>query len=226
MFLIPGIHYSRTGCHLNGRLVDAALVPLVCDLSAARQVASFGSIYFRQFCSFCYLSKDDMDHFNPWKWEPRALARHREGVSAWKNATDRAARKRAFNRYGVRWSVLIDLPYWDPIEFTIIESMHNGYLGLFHNHCRKIWAMSITVSDGDGYTDPAGAPQRPDDEQMDDALSALTEGDFEALLTMDTSALGHLCADHGLRRSKKKKQMIKELRIWVFRKSSHLFYIG
>lgn len=31
MFWIPGVRYTRTGCHPNGRLVIAALVPLVCD---------------------------------------------------------------------------------------------------------------------------------------------------------------------------------------------------
>lgn len=216
VFWIPGVQYTHTGRHPNGRLVNAALIPLVCDLLAARQVAGFGSIHFRLFCSYCSLPRDDIDCFEPLLWPERTLERHREGVSAWKAAPNRTARQKVFDEYGVRWSVLMELPYWDPTQFTILESMHNWYLGLFHNHCRKVWGMSITVNDGEGYKDPSGkTPPRPDDQKMGEATAALDNHDYESLLVMDTSVLWHLCADHDLPRSKKKKALVKSLKDWV-----------
>ena len=31
--------------------------------------------------------------------------------------------------YCIRYTVLLDLPYFNPIDFTAIDSMHNLYLG-------------------------------------------------------------------------------------------------
>ena len=94
--------------------------------------------------------------------------------------------------------------------------MHNGYLGLCHNHCRKVWGMSITITNGDGYIDPSTKmPPCPDNEKIELALATLMDSNYDTLLVMDTSILWHLCADRDLQCSKKKKQMIKALREWV-----------
>lgn len=33
------------------------------------------------------------------------------------------------SKYGCRYSILLDLPYFDPISMTIIDPMHNLYSG-------------------------------------------------------------------------------------------------
>ena len=40
-----------------------------------------------------------------------------------------AERTELESKYGCRYTVLLDLPYFDPIRMTIIDLMHNLYLG-------------------------------------------------------------------------------------------------
>ena len=45
---------------------------------------------------------------------------------------------KAESEYGVRYSVLLDLSYFDPIRFVSIDVMHNLYLGTA-KHCVAVW---------------------------------------------------------------------------------------
>lgn len=216
-FWTPGVYYNRTARHRNGRLVNAVLIPLVSDLVAARQVSGFGSHRHRFFCSCCYLMKDDIEDFDPSRWPPRTSEIHREVALEWKNARSADERQKLFERYGVRWSALLNLPYWNPILFTVLDSMHNLYLGIIQNHIRWIWGISITAKDGEGYTDPSNKPPpRPDVKKMEMANVALTDRDYKGLLVMDASVLWHLCADRDLRRTMKNKKIaLQHLKAWV-----------
>ena len=42
------------------------------------------------------------------------------------------------SKYGVRYSILLALPYFDPIKFTVIDPMHNLFLGT-GKHVFKVW---------------------------------------------------------------------------------------
>ena len=42
------------------------------------------------------------------------------------------------SKNGVRFSVLLSLPYFDPVRFTAIDTMHNLYLGT-GKHAFKVW---------------------------------------------------------------------------------------
>ncbi|RPD78038.1 hypothetical protein L226DRAFT_458088 [Lentinus tigrinus ALCF2SS1-7] len=142
-----GIYYSRTSKYVGGRLVRCVLVPLVCDLPAARQVGGFGSYSAAYFCHMCNLRKEDMNELDMDKWGTRTCEDHREAAEAWKDMPSVAKRKSAFKLNSTRWSALLDLPYWDPIRFTVIDSMHNHYLGLLQDHCREIWGMNTEVDE-------------------------------------------------------------------------------
>ena len=45
--------------------------------------------------------------------------------------TTKTSIQHAESKYGVRYSVLLALPYFDPIKFTVIDPMHNLFLGMF-----------------------------------------------------------------------------------------------
>ena len=45
---------------------------------------------------------------------------------------------KAESQYGVCYSVLLDLSYFDPIRFVSIDVMHNLYLGTA-KHCVEVW---------------------------------------------------------------------------------------
>lgn len=46
--------------------------------------------------------------------------------------------RKAESLLGVRYSVLLSLPYFDPVRFTVIDPMHNLYLGS-GKHVFKVW---------------------------------------------------------------------------------------
>lgn len=211
-FWTPGVRYTRTANHPNGRHVNAALVPLVSDLQATRQTAGFSFPRHRLFCSYCYLQKSKIEDFDKSKWPPRTLARHRQAARAWKEASDGATRKDILDNHGVRWSSLLNLPYWNPLKFAVVDSMHNHYLGLLQNHIRAIWGINVEKSDGEGYTDPVNkVPPRPKDEDMQMGDGYLIEGDRKKLLSLKSSVLYHLCVDRDLRRGTGKKDMVRDL---------------
>ena len=130
----------------------------------------------------------------------------------WKAANTPAERQRIFEETGVRWSELLRLPYWDPIMFTVIDTMHNHYLGLLKTHCRDIWGMSIDVADGTAIEQ---VPPKPNDEEFTIALRLLRSGTDQSLELLDKNTLWHLCREHGLRRYGNVKRLRKQLYAYV-----------
>ncbi|KAH9856328.1 hypothetical protein C2E23DRAFT_686505, partial [Lenzites betulinus] len=184
-----GVFFSRTAKYAMGRLVRCALVPLVCDLPAARQAAGFGHYSAKFFCSMCRLLKVDINNLDPSTWPPYSGAEHRAAAEAWKDKPSASLRKAAFEENSVRWSALLDLPYWDPVRYTVIDSMHNHYLGLLKHHCRRIWGMNIAAEDAtEDSTEGQGVPE-PSDEEISTAFDRLYSG-TEAQLIPQTDHTG------------------------------------
>ncbi|KAI0713024.1 hypothetical protein C8T65DRAFT_530078, partial [Cerioporus squamosus] len=172
-----GVYYSRTMKFPDGRLVRCVLIPLVCDLPAARQTAGFGHYSAKYFCHMCNLLKEDMNELDMSKWGGRTCEEHRAAAEAWKNLPSVSRREAAFKQNSTRWSVLLDLPYWDPIRFTVIDSMHGHYLGLLKHHCRNIWGMNVEAED-----DEEDGPG-PSEEDVAVALDLFYTGTAEDLST-------------------------------------------
>ena len=97
-----------------------------------------------------------------------------------------AQMKAAFKLNSTRWSALLDWPYWDPIRFTVIDSMHNHYLGLLQDHCRKIWGMNIDVTEEDDQPTPSA-------EDVAAALDIFYTGTAQQLSTCTRAVIKHLC---------------------------------
>lgn len=143
----PGVWFGRTPQWECGRVIRAALIPLVCDLKAARQVMGHGSHSARKFCSICQLPRDKIDVMDMNKLVAISSTEYRRRATKWKSAASQSQRDKVFKKYGVRWSVLLRLPYWDPPRFTVVDTMHTVLLGHLHRHCSIIWKMNPTHSD-------------------------------------------------------------------------------
>lgn len=50
--------------------------------------------------------------------------------------------------YGFRYSALIELPYFDPIRHTVIDPMHNLFLGTA-KHCLDLWMKREILTKSD-----------------------------------------------------------------------------
>ena len=48
----------------------------------------------------------------------------------------------AESRYGVRYSILLELPYFDPVRHTAIDMMHNLFLGTGK------WMFGVWIGNG------------------------------------------------------------------------------
>jgi hypothetical protein len=139
---IPGID--------SPRLVRCALAQLICDLPAARKVAGFPSHNATCHCSVCFSTRSNIVHTSL-AHDPslrRDVASHMAHAFAYKTTLDDSGRQAAekllkVDPKAVRWSELNRLPYWDPIQYTVLDAMHLILLGLCQFHWRKFWGCDF-----------------------------------------------------------------------------------
>ncbi|KAG2738629.1 hypothetical protein P692DRAFT_201730859 [Suillus brevipes Sb2] len=223
-FWNPGVTFSRTAKYPDGRIIRIALIPIVCDLPAAKQIAGFSGIGSKFFCSYCLLPSYDIDNVDRSQWPPRDVETHRKHATAYRDAATPEERQRLFDQFGVRWTELLRLPYWDPISFTVVESMHILYLRILRYHCRVAWRMNVDLEDGEiASGEGTKSFARPSDEDMCNGAEALATGTFAALDTCTKPVLYHLCQDRDLRRASTKRALIKTLLNWVRERPSKPF---
>ncbi|TDL15911.1 hypothetical protein BD410DRAFT_816842 [Rickenella mellea] len=159
-FWHTGVRYTRTHLFRQGRLTRCVVIPVVCDVPAARQMSGFSSHSAMLFCSVCNLRKNQIENLNYRRWTRRTSAEHRKYAEQWRDSETRDAQDDIFDNHGLRWSELLRLPYWDPINFTVIDTMHALFLGNLKRHCRRVFGMDIDIADGDGSQQEV-APKAP-----------------------------------------------------------------
>lgn len=142
-----GVLLSRTHEYKNGQLIRAALLVFVADIPSLRQCLGFPSATAMYFCSFCLLTKRDIYNFDKGTWPPRTWCQHRRWACEARDAKTVKERKKIFKTHGVRYSVLIELDYWNIIEYHVVDSMHNLLLGLSSWHVRRFWSMKDLQND-------------------------------------------------------------------------------
>ncbi|EJD38817.1 hypothetical protein AURDEDRAFT_71822 [Auricularia subglabra TFB-10046 SS5] len=153
-FYERGVWYTQTAKCPTGRLVWAALGPVVCDLDAARGIAGFGSVGHRLFCTICDITSSAIADFQT-AFGPRGgPASERfplwtRFVDLWNKATTIKEQEKLWSDYGMRWTELSRLSYWDPFRYLVIDPMHNLFLGLLKRHLRVIWGMDVDMTGWD-----------------------------------------------------------------------------
>ena len=216
-----GVFYSITFTSAMGLLTKGALIPLVCDMLAARQLCGLGSVNSTWFCTFCLLTIQEIENLDKSSWPLRDLGKQIKQAQCWRDCESEADREAIFKACGVRWSVLLNLPYWNPILFTVPDSMHLDYLGLFRSHCRKILRTNISVDGGDGTIIKPNKPiRRPKDRDLSRWLEIIRTTDQDLLndeLSKDCpkDILWHICVDNNLRHAGTRKQLIDNIIKWV-----------
>ena len=161
-FFDPGVWYSRTAKHSQGCQVHAILIPVVSDMLAARQAGGFASPTATCSCTHCNLKIQDIESLNRSTWPKRDVTKHICVAKCWRDTQSLDEQERLFSNHGIRWSPLLELPYWNPIAFTAIEPMHVFDLGLFQNHCQQVWGINVSTLGGDGKTVTVDVPRPPD----------------------------------------------------------------
>ena len=126
--------------------VRAALLCIACDMPATRKVLGFSSFNSPHGCSKCqhffpYMnehSKHDFSDFDYKKWMPRTVENHHEFSIKFVEAKTKSERKKLVQEHGVRYCVLLRLPYFDPTRLHVIDPMHNLLLGTA-KHVMNTW---------------------------------------------------------------------------------------
>ncbi|KAL5512130.1 hypothetical protein ACEPAG_3651 [Sanghuangporus baumii] len=138
----PGVCFSRTASSRNGRLARAVIALVVCDLPAARKVSGLlGHSSDTFLCSHCSCSREMIGKVDE-VFEPHDTAVLQEQSKAWRNARTSKEQDAITNQYGVRWSELWRLPYWDPLKQLVVDPMHCLLLGLVQNHLTSILPLT------------------------------------------------------------------------------------
>ncbi|KJA14089.1 hypothetical protein HYPSUDRAFT_72760 [Hypholoma sublateritium FD-334 SS-4] len=148
----PGVFFSRTYSNIVGRLYRAMCIPLICDMIAARQVLGQSAATSHNCCTLCDIDYHDFDIIDHREWPKKNCDHMKECARLWRDATSEEEQDFYFQAYGIRWTSLLRLPYWDPTKYAVVESMHAGDLGLLMYHCRTLFGIDVTKAGGDGFS--------------------------------------------------------------------------
>ncbi|XP_056106492.1 uncharacterized protein LOC130084975 [Rhinichthys klamathensis goyatoka] len=133
---------SPLGC----QVYRAALLCLSSDIPASRKCGGFVGHGALRGCNKClkkftktsFGGKTDFSGFDRSTWTLRTSEEHKRFAKMTEKATTKAAQKKLEAQYGAGWSELFFLPYYDAIQFVVIDPMHNLLLGTAR-HVFKLW---------------------------------------------------------------------------------------
>ncbi|PPQ75273.1 hypothetical protein CVT24_007401 [Panaeolus cyanescens] len=186
----PGFYIAATHRYPQGRPIRGAVIPLVCDLPAARQMSGCAGHASNYFCSYCLLKGAEMNTFDYVRWPKRSEDDHRKCAAQWRDAQTEEHREKLYQTNGVRWSELLRLPYWDPTRFVVIDVMHALLLGLLKRHLD---------------------PSKLSKEKLDMGRAALAKHHYNRLVDLNQSELRYLCYELNLPYGGRKSTLIGSL---------------
>ena len=136
----------RKGIKIDTNTVRAALLCIACDLPAAHKLCGFLSHSSHHACSRCKqyfpydqeLGKMIYAGFSQ-SHSPRTQSEHKSAGVKWLMAPTKKARDDVENSTGSRFTKLNLLPYFNCVRFTIIDPMHNLFLGTAKHMMKNIW---------------------------------------------------------------------------------------
>ena len=136
-------------------LVYAALIATVCDVPATSILGGFLGHASKRGCWKCSREFPFDKDFNRVKFSnaevglPRSHRQHKEDAKAAASATTPTERKKMELQCGSRFTELMHLTYYDCVRFSIIDPMHNLYLGSSKRIVEKQWIHSKLLNKGD-----------------------------------------------------------------------------
>lgn len=142
-----GLLLSKTHKYNHGRLIRAALLVFIGDIPSLRRCLGFPSANATFFCSFCLLTKKEINNLDQSTWPSRTWCQHTKWACEARDSKTFKELQKTFKTHGVRYSVLIELGYWNIIEYQVVDSMHNLLLGPSSWHVRRFWSMKDLQND-------------------------------------------------------------------------------
>ena len=85
----------------------------------------------KQFPTKKFGDKTDYSGFDFDDWDLRTGIEHKVTAGLIERCKTKTGKEKKEKRFGVRFSELFELPYFDPIEMHVIDPMHNLLLGKY-----------------------------------------------------------------------------------------------
>ena len=124
--------------------IVAALLCVASDVPAARKACGFKSHSANLGCSKCYklfpggfAVKKDYSGYNRTTWTKRSKEKHNRHSVKLLDCSTRKQYEEKAKQYGIHYSILTKLDYFDAVRFHIIDPMHNLFLGI----AKKTWKL-------------------------------------------------------------------------------------
>jgi len=124
-----GIYLKEHGLDKKYRI---ALISVSSDLPATRKCCGFLSFHALKGCSKCFKTfprnfgeRADFSGYEIDEWEPRNKEDHIRISNLQKNAKTKTEQQAIEKAYGVRYSELSRLHYYEPIRYHLVDPMHN-----------------------------------------------------------------------------------------------------
>ena len=159
-----GVFVSCDNHPLKCLFIRAALVCCACDIPATRKLCGFMGHTAALGCSKCLKSfshttstieeghhKMDYSGYDQETWPVRSFSVHCEQRIKYLHAKIKSEQNQISTTYGVRYSCLIDLPYFNPIRYAVIDPMHNLYLGT-SKYMMELWTQRGILANNDFTT--------------------------------------------------------------------------
>lgn len=133
----------------SGRCVLARLAVMctACDIPAVRKICGFAGHSAIMGCSKCtskFVHQEwgmDYSGFEREEWMTRTLEAHTQHAIEYLAAKTASQQDEVLRRYGVRYSLLLELPYFNIVRCHVIDPMHNLLLGTA-KHIMNIWTSN------------------------------------------------------------------------------------
>ena len=126
------------------QMVRCALIGVPCDMPAGRKACGFLSHSALLGCTKCHkifpgsVGNKDYSGFDRNNWRARTNEDHRSKIDKIIAARNKTERNKLESEFGCRYTVLLQLPYFDPTRMLIIDPMHNLFLGTA-KRMKSIW---------------------------------------------------------------------------------------
>ena len=139
--------------HPKGVIMHAMLLCVSCDSPASRKLVGFLSHCALKGCTKCYhefkgkVGEKTYHGYEKRLWESRDNGTHRDHCDAICRAENDSQREKLEKKYGCRYSVLLELCYFDPIRHNAIDAMHNLYLGIAKAFFELLVEMGILTDE-------------------------------------------------------------------------------
>ncbi|MBW0485805.1 hypothetical protein O181_025520 [Austropuccinia psidii MF-1] len=128
-----GYHFSPTSTVPSGSFICDAILTAIADVVAMRKLTGFISHSGNQFCNFCTIRKAQIEEIGPQFHYRCSYQNHKSTIVKWLWASPQQ-RKAISSEYGVRYSILEGLPYWDATRIVNLDIMHNLILVILKDH--------------------------------------------------------------------------------------------